>query len=593
MSRIAFFSNGVRRIPFHARNSTGVATFALLVAFAVSAAAQPADLVVLNGNVITLNESSPRVQAVAIREGLFAAVGSDAEVGKQIGGMTQVIDAKGRMVIPGLIETHVHATGASRGEVGQPFVQLGSIAEIQDWLKAKAASVPKGEWIRLPRVDVTRIKERRKPTRGELNEAAPEHPAVFTWQYANRQILVLNSKALEAAGITSDTEAPPGGKIHLGDDGEPTGVLENCRQLVMKFTPRNSVPEEEHLDSLERLLGIYNQLGITSIFERNTSVSGYRLYRKLKDQDRLTVRATTTIGLRTDGTVEGTEKSIRALPLKPAEGDDWVRVGPLKIGVDGGILYGTAFMREPYGPSAFSLYGFSDPEYRGNLRIGPDKLKNIIRTGHRMGWQMSSHVTGDAGVDAVLDAVAAANEDSPIRDRRYTLIHAYFANPKAARRAARLGVCIDTQPAWFYKDGDALSEALGSHRLGKFMGLREWRRHGAKVAINSDHMQGFGPDSALNPFNPFLTMSIAVTRKTEGGQVIGADQRVSREEALRMMTIDAAWLSFDEDKKGTIETGKLADLAILTDDFLKCDEERIKDIRSVTTIVGGKVVYER
>jgi predicted amidohydrolase YtcJ len=191
----------------------------------------------------------------------------------------------------------------------------------------------------------------------------------------------------------------------------------------------------------------------------------------------------------------------------------------------------------------------------------------------------------------VLDAVEAADAESPIADRRYTLIHAYFANEDTAERAARLGVCVDTQPAWYYKDGDALADALGPARLGQFIGLRTWRRAGVKVAINSDHMQGFGPESALNPYDPFLTMYVAVTRKTEGGQVIGPDERVSREEALRMMTIDAAYLGFDEKRKGSIEVGKLGDLAILSDDLLTCPSEQIKDLHAVLTVVGGRIVY--
>jgi predicted amidohydrolase YtcJ len=155
-----------------------------------------------------------------------------------------------------------------------------------------------------------------------------------------------------------------------------------------------------------------------------------------------------------------------------------------------------------------------------------------------------------------------------------------------------LGVCVDTQPAWYYKDADALSLALGGTRLNIFIGLAEWRRAGVKVAINSDHMQGFDPNTSLNPYNPFLTMYTAVTRKTQRGLVISPEQCVSREDALRMMTIDAAHLGFDEKKKGSIEVGKLGDLAILSDDLLTCPADRIKDIRAVVTVVGGKVVHE-
>ncbi len=561
-------------------------------ASAVRAAEPAADLVVLNGRVLTVDASSRIASAVAIRDGVFVAVGSDAEIRARVGPRTRTIDARGRSVIPGLIESHVHATEAARNEASQPFRQLHSIGEIQDWVRQQAKALPAGHWIRLPRVDVTRIRERRIPNRADLDAAAPDHPAVFTWQYANKTVQALNSRAISAAGITKATAAPVGGLIRLGPDGAPTGVIENAGALLVKFLPARPVPDATHHDALVTLLRRYNEIGITSITERNSSVAGYRTFEKLKTDGRLTVRVTVTIWLTTDGTVEDTEKSIRALPFKTGDGDDWVKIGPLKVGVDGGALYGTAYMREPYGPAAFSLYGFSDPSYRGALRIAPEEMKNIVRTAHRLGWQMSSHVTGDAGVDVVLDAVEASDADSPVAPRRYNLLHAYFPNPEAAARVARLGVVVDTQPAWFFKDGDALLDALGQQRMESFIGLQTWRKAGVKVALNADHMQGFDPDTSLNPYNPFLAMQAAITRRTEGGKVIGAHQRISREEALRMFTIDAAWMSFDETRRGSIEVGKFADLAILTGDFLRQPEDKLRELRAAVTIVGGKVVHE-
>jgi predicted amidohydrolase YtcJ len=559
---------------------------------AARAAGQPADLVVRNGKILTVDTTFSTAEAVAIRDGVIVRVGSNAEVRKLVGDRTRVIDAQGKTVIPGLIESHVHALGAARGEAVQPFVQLGSIKEIQKWVRQQAEARPEGEWIQAPRVDVTRIRERRLPTRAELDDAAPRHPVVFNWQYASRQVQVVNSAALKAAGITRDTPNPAGGKIVKDDQGEPTGVLENPRALTARHLPAREVSEEAHLKELERLLRRYNEVGITSICERNSDVKGYRTYEKLKKADRLTARVNVTIGLRSDGTVEGTQKWIKALPVKFGDGDDWVRVGPLKIAVDGGILYGTAYLRDPYGKQAAPLYGLTDAAYRGSLSLSADKVRNLIGAGHRLGWQMASHVTGDAGVDVVLDAVEAADQDSSIKDRRYTLIHAYFPNPAAVRRAAALGVCVDTQPAWYYKDGDALADALGGERVKSFIGLQDWLRGGVKVAINSDHMQGADPITSLNPYHPFLTMYTAITRQTESGLVVGPEQRVSREQALRLMTIDAAYLSFDEKRKGSIEVGKLGDLAILSDDFLTCDNRRIKDIRAVVTVVGGRVVHE-
>lgn len=560
----------------------------------VRAADPPADLVVMNGKVVTIDSRSSIAEAAAVRDGLFVAVGSNAEVKKFVGDRTRVIDARGKTVVPGLVETHVHALGVARGEAVQPFVQLGSIEEIQRWIRDQLTATPQDEWIQIPRIDLTRLRERRLPTRAELDAAAPEHPVVFNWQYSSRQIQVLNTAALRAAKITRDTPEPAGGKSKILKDanGEPTGVLENPGSLTSKFRPSKPVADREYIGALKRVHRSYNRVGITSVFERNANVEGYRTYEKLKAVGDLTVRATVTIGYGAKNTVEEAEKYIQSLPFRFGDGDDWVRVGPLKIAVDGGILYGTAYMREPYGPQGVKFYGFSDPNHRGTANFATEQIEAMMRAACRQGWQMCSHVTGDAGVDQVLDAWERVNRDYPVKDRRYTLIHAYFPTASAVRRTAALGVCVDTQPAWYYKDGDALADALGEDRLKNFIGLADWANGGVKVALNSDHMHGVDPLKSLNPFHPFLALYVAVTRRTESGRVVAPEQRVSREQALRMLTIDAAYLGFDEKKKGSIEIGKLGDFALLTDDPLACDAERIKEIESLVTVVGGKIVYE-
>lgn len=557
--------------------------------------ADAADVVVWNAKVLTVDREFSSAEAVVVRDGVFTLVGTSEDAKALIGAGTRAIDAQGRTVVPGLFQTHSHATGAARGEVRQEFVQLHAIGEIQDWVRARAAERPQSAWIELPRVDVTRIDEGRIPTPADLDAAAPNHPTVYTWRYGGlTNIQVLNAAAVKAAGLTKETRAPEGGQIHRRADGTPTGVIENASVLLADVLPEREVTRAEYLDSLTTLMRRYNEVGITSMSERSSGPDGYRDYQELRSQGRLPVRVTVTIRINTDGTVEGTERVIKDLGLKYGEGDEWVKVGPLKVGVDGGTMYGTSLVREPYPESSFELYRLDKDtkQYRGSFRTGmtAEKLKAIIQTGHRLGWQMSSHVTGDLGVDYVLDAVEAADES--IRDRRYTLIHAYYPNPETAERAARLGVAVDTQPAWLYKDGDALIKALGADRMKWFIGLKVWQDAGVKVSLNADHMQGFDPITSLNPYHPFLAMYVAVTRKTDSGQVINPAPGVSREDALRMTTIDSAWLSFDEDRLGSIEVGKVADLAILSDDYLTCEEERIKDIKSVLTIVGGEVVYE-
>ena len=269
-----------------------------------------------------------------------------------------------------------------------------------------------------------------------------------------------------------------------------------------------------------------------------------------------------------------------------------MKVGPLKIVADGGILIGTSFMRDPYGPGARQLYAVDDPRYRGFLTLTPEQIASAIAIGHRLGWQMVAHVTGDAGVDVVLDAIEAAQRGSH-GDRRHTLIHAYFVDAKTAARAARLHVLVDTQPAWYYKDADALSNALGRERVAHFIGLDTWRRAGVDVAINTDHMFGLDKNEAMNPFNPFLTIYAATTRRTESGRIVDATDRVSRQDALRMMTRAAARFSFDEKNRGSIEVGKLGDFVVLDDHILTCPAARLRTLRADITVVGGRVAHER
>ena len=572
-----------------ARAPRGWVIPALLIALPLLPYAQaPADLVVLNGKVVTVDPSSRIAGALAVRDGVFVAVGKDTDITPFIGARTRVIRAGGRTVVPGLIESHVHALGVAEGEAFQPYVSLQDIPSLQAWVRARAATTPAGGWIWTPRTFPPRLREHRFPTRAELDAAAPEHPVVVDGAYA----LAVNSAALRAAGITPATPNPAGGVIVRDAAGEPTGLLRNVGALLSRFETRTG-KDGPPLEWLARVHQSYAAVGITSIVERAASVEGYRAYEQLHAQSRLRLRAVVTLLVQSDGTEDGTEQFLRTVPAGFRAGDDQLKGGALKVFADGGILSGTAFMRQPWGEAAAALYGLANPDDRGFLTLSPDKMLAIVRTAHRHGWQACAHVTGDAGVDAVLDAFEAANREAPIRPRRFTLIHADFANAAAARRAAALGVIVDTQPAWYYKDGDVLAEVLGEARVRTLIGLREWVNGGVRVVLNSDHMFGLDPNTSLNPFNPFLTMYVAVTRRSERGRVIGPEQAVTRDEALRMMTIDAAYLTFDETRKGSIEVGKLGDLVVLSDDLLTVPAEQIRDIVPETTVVGGRVVYER
>jgi predicted amidohydrolase YtcJ len=571
----------------------GAAAFVLIAALASDVISQgpapPADLVLVEARVVTVDEGFGTAAALAVRGGRFVAVGSNDQVRRHIGPATRVIEGRGRTVLPGFIDTHVHALDVANGEATQPFVNLRSIGQLQAWLRTEAPRRPRGAWIWTPRTYPTRLREHRFPTRQELDAAAPDHPVVVDCAYA----FALNTAALRAAGITRESASPTGGAIVKDASGEPTGLLRNAGSLLARFRPTT---EGTPLDTLERVHRQYLAAGITSVIERGATLPGFETYRRLKDAGRLRVRATVTIRVPNATDATGVERFIDGLPFKFGEGDEWLKAGPLKLVADGGILIGTSFMRKPFGPGARQLYGIEDPADRGFLSLTPAQIAAAVGIIHRRGWQMVAHVTGDAGVDAVLDGIEAAQKQTPgpsNHDRRHTVIHGYFANPESASRAARLGVLVDTQPAWHYKDGDALAGGLGADRLAHFIGLKTLRQAGVHVAINTDHMLGLDANEALNPFNPLLTIYSATTRRTESGRVLGPGEAVTRQEALRMMTSTAARFSFDENDRGSIEVGKLGDFVVLDDHFMTVPAARLRTMRPDVTVIGGQVVFER
>jgi predicted amidohydrolase YtcJ len=567
-------------------------TAALLLFWALSttptnqAGVPPADLVLLDGRIFTVDRRFSSASALAVRGGRFVAVGASDEIRRHIGAGTRVIQGRGRTIVPGIIDTHVHALDVAAAEAVQPFRNLSSVPEVQDWIRSEAARRPRDTWIWTPRTYPTRLREHRFPTRTELDAATTTHPVVVDCAYA----FSLNSAALAAAGITRDTPAPPGGSIVKDASGEPTGVLRNAGRLLARFGYKAGAPP---LDALEQVHRQYLAAGITSVIERGATLEGYSAYKALHAAQRLLVRSTVTIRVSEAGESTAVERFIDDLPVGFGDGDEWLKAGPLKLVADGGILIGTSFMRTPYGPGARELYALENPEDRGFSTITPEQIRNAVAVIHRRGWQVVVHVTGDAGVDAVLDAIEAAQKQYPALDRRHTLIHAYFVHPEVAARAARLGVLVDTQPAWYYKDADALATGLGRSRLAHFIGLQTWRKAGVGVAINTDHMLGLDRNEALNPFNPFLTIYTATTRKTESDQVVSGDEAVSREEALRMMTSAAARFSFDEKDRGSIETGKFGDFVVLDDHVMTVPAERLRTLQPAMTVIGGRIVFER
>ncbi|MEO7649340.1 MAG: amidohydrolase [Bryobacteraceae bacterium] len=555
---------------------------------AVSLLLASPDTILHNGRFVSMDAKSSVHQAIAIESGRIAAVGANAAILSMRGPATRLVDLKGRTVLPGLIDSHVHALSAGLSEFREPLPPLDSFAAIQSFLRVKAARVPKGQWITVPRTFPTRLKEMRMPTRAELDVVAT-HPVLFDASYS----VVVNSYALRMSGITRSTPNPPRGEIVKDVNGEPNGILKNGASLLKGRKEDAGFTGEEKLQALEQMLHRYAEAGLTSVSDRAVTAAEFALYQQLEAQRKLPVRATLTWRLDAAKPTEEVVRQINAVAFQTGSGTDWLRFGAFKVTLDGGMTIGTAYQRVPYGEFGEQLYGQTNKDDRGLLFIPPEKLTAIFRAARAKGWQLTAHCQGGGAVDVFLDALAALDREKPIAATRSHLMHASFQSPEAIARARKMGVTADIQTPWLYHDGPALEKVFGASGMRYFIPLRAYIDAGVIVAAGSDHMIGHDRNRAVNPYNPFLSMWIAITRKTTAGRPIHSEQSISRMEALKMHTIWAAWMQNAEGVKGSLEPGKFADLVVIDRDILTVPEDQIRDILPVLTMVDGAVVYER
>lgn len=525
-------------------------------------------------------------QAIAVKDGLISAAGGNEAVLAERGPKTEVIDLHGRTVLPGLFDNHVHAIEAGLSEFRGPLPTLDSFAAVQDYIREQAKKTPKGKWIVAPRTFPTRLKEMRMPAR-EVLDVAPDHPVLFDASY----VLVLNTYALKICGITRDTPDPPRGVIVRDEHGEPNGILRNAPALVKGLDTAAAFTEDEKLQALEKMLKLYVAAGLTSIGDRALSREQIAIYQKLKQQGRLPIRAALTWWLDVSRPEVDLIRDIRSAAFTTGSGDHWLRFASFKVNVDGGMTIGTAYQRQPYGPFGRQLYGQTDPANRGQLFAPPDKLLAVMRAARDKGWQLSAHDQGGGAVDAFLDAMEALDREKPIAPTRSHLIHASFQSREAIARMKRLGILADVQSPWLYFDAPALEKVFGYDGMRMFYPLRSYIDAGIVIAGGSDHMIGHDKNRATNPYNPFLNMWTAVTRRTVRGNVLYPEEKITRAEALKMHTIWAAYLQFEENFKGSLEKGKAADMTVIDRDYLSCPEDQIREINPVMTIVGGRISY--
>lgn len=565
---------------------------AILASALLTVQATAADLILHRGKVITVDATFSIHEAIAVTDGKVQAVGRNADILKLRTPQTEVIDLKGRTVIPGLMDSHTHAPGASMTEFAHPLPQMDTIQDVLDYFAARAAVVPEGEWIVLQQVFITRLREQRYPTRAELDRVAPKHAVVFrTGPDAS-----VNTLALQRNNIDRNFKIPEGvpGKVEVDEHGEPTGVL-RVFSNYFKSKTNDRVPTEA--DREKRLLALfndYNSVGITSISDRSASEPDLKRYQRLRDEGKFTVRVAVSHSVQTLGPMEAIQQQIRAIGQHPLRAPDpLLRLIGIKTFLDGGMLTGSAYMRKPWGVSA--VYSITDPEYRGQLFVPRERLLPMVRTTIESGLQFTAHSVGDGAVHLLLDVYdELAREGLPVRQTRSSLTHSNFMSREAVEQAARLGVVMDIQPAWLYLDTHTLVKQFGYDRLRYFQPLRTIFAAGGIAGGGSDHMQKVGSMRSINPYNPFLGIQTAVTRQSKWHpEPLHPEEALTREQALRFYTSNNAYLLFNEHLTGTLESGKFADLAILDTDLLTCPEDKIGVTQVLRTYLAGKLIFQR
>ena len=553
---------------------------------------RPADLILHNGKIVTVDAKFTVHEAIAVSKGRIDRVGGNAAVLGFKGPFTRVIDLKGKTVLPGLIDSHVHPTDACMTEFDHPIPEMESIPDVLKYIEGRVKALSPGEWIVVRQVFITRLKEQRYPTRAELDRAAPKNPLL----YATGPDASLNTLALKLSRIDKNFKVTDGGAGFAEKDsatGEPTGILRNCTRYVKTQASGRQPTEADRTARLLDLFRDYNSVGLTGICDRDASAEAIERYQKLLAIGKLPLRIAVSQHVDTGGAVEPIQANIRKIAENPlCKGGPMLRIVGVKTYLDGGMLTGSAYMRQPWGVS--KIYAIDDPAYRGLLFIPKEKLTALVKTTVESGLQYTAHSVGDGAVHTLLDAYEEVNRTTPIRKFRPCITHSNFMSKEAIEKIVKLGVVVDIQPAWLYLDARTLVAQFGYDRLRYFQPLKSLFEAGAVAGGGSDHMQKIGSFRSVNPYNPFLAMQTTITRRAKlyDGQ-LHPEEALTREQAIRFYTINNAKLMFLEDQTGSLEPGKLADLVVLDTDILTCPVETIRDTRCEMTVLGGNVVFER
>lgn len=527
-----------------------------------------ADSVFVNGKVITMDPSETIAEAVAIKFGKILKVGADSEIRKLVGDNTEVIDLGGKTMIPGFIDSHCHmmAVGAQRKLYVDLSEEAGihSINDIISRLNDRAEKTPEGNWVLGYQEDDSKLKEKRHPTRWELDQASSKHPIIIST--VGGHFSIANSIAFELVGVTKETDDPVGGKFDRNEKGELIGGLHETAIDMILPNDACMPTREQSLEGAREILSECSKSGLTCVYD-TVEKSQIRAAIDLINRNELPIR------VRMDIMID-LFPQLNELGIYRGLGNDWLRICGLKFFFDGAISARTAAVTEEY---------LNRPGFYGVMATTIEIAKKTIMDAYSEGYRISAHANGDRAIEMYLDIMEEAQKMYPRKDPRNRDIHCTVITKEIVNRIRELGILPTIFGPYVYYHGDKLIPAFGEERLERMFAARSFLDAGVKITAHSDH--------PCAPYPPLMAIHGLVNRKTKSGKPIGQSQKVDVMEALKLYTINSAYQQFDEDKLGSIEEGKLADLVVLGENILTVDAEKIKDIAVEMTIIDGKIVH--
>jgi len=557
-----------------------------------------ADLVILNGNIITMDTNNSIVDAVACKDKKFLAVGSNEKVRAYIGKHTNIIDMEGKTVTPGFVDSHFHFYGGGRRARSVDLRYVRTMDDLIDELRKKAETLPQGRWIQGFGYNESKLKEKRFPNRYDLDKASTEHPISVTRQGGHDGIRV-NSLALELAGITKDTPDPPLPSLIERDieTGEPLGNLRElgAQPVNQLIAQEPAMTREELKEGLRDTIELMLSWGITSIQEPGAPMDFLPLYQEMLRDGEFLIRNSFLISAPSMGrSYERGERYKVAVDLsvevglQSSFGNDHLKFAGIKLGHDGSMSAGNCAVYEPYlnypTPDNYGvIHGYSNEQMENGEALA-DFAPLVIKL-HNAGMRCGIGAIGDRGIDFFLDAIEMAHNQNPREDVRHSLEHCSLPTMEALKRMKRLGVTSSTSVGFGWELGDQHRGFMGMERMKRYMPMKSFKEIGIVASGNADW--------SVCSANVMEGIHVCVNRTSETGQDLSQNQAISVMDALRVYTWNGAYITHEEDIKGSIEPGKYADMTVLDRDILTCDTAEINDIKVLTTFIDGEIVYQR